>query len=837
MAVSLRCPECEAVLKMANRPAEGKKVKCPKCSTAFVASDNEDTPAVKAGPAPVKNRSKRADREDDDERDERPRSVAKKKSGSKAGLFIGLGVAAVALLACIVMVPLGAIFWLGMRGAQVANIAAAQADVAVANKPADGGALAKVAPVNPKDMPVDLDKNLLEKTSRATALVYVEMGNQKASGSAFLVKSSGDSGYLITNFHVIAFEKDEAPKADPPVGGKGGPFGKGGPKGGPIGKERFPFKGGPGGPFGKGGPFGGGPKDVNAPSLRVTVVFNSGNPDEQSLAASIVAVDAESDLAALRVTGARNLPEAIDVRQEAAVAETLPVYIFGFPADKAKGPGNPVVTVGKGTISGLRRDVNNELTDVHINGVINPGNSGGPVVDTKGRLVGIAVATVPGKQIGFAIPAGELNQMFKGRLAIGAVFQIRQQGTRIEGETWIHDRGSSVRAREAVSAPFTGPAQPADEYHVVAMLADPMLKVSAISGHFVPTEDVAVKAGPQGWTKVANAQPISLKMQDQRAVGTFKLPNGAVADQTFAFQFSYVNADGQTVFTQPHAVRLTFPKSPQLATINITAIPDGPTARYIEDTAPRLFIGKVSVKSKSGDSMVLEVDPVPDPKAVAGQINFGQVTSVQGRTFAVTAKKLTLPAPTDAEVTAALDNIKSPDAGRKTTGADQLGKVYAILPARQKEVAKALEPLATDKNIWLAKAALRGLTMWGGPESIGAVAPALDSQWTRGEAIDALASFKDPAAAEAVAKMLTGLGTRTQAASALRTMGPMAEKAVIPYVSHTDGFTGHAACAVLKDIGTAASVPALTAASNSKNAFLASGAREALKSVQARIQK
>jgi S1-C subfamily serine protease len=421
-------------LKLADRPAEGKKVKCSKCSAAFVASDNEVAAAstsVKADPdfRPASTNRKKRDLDDEDQ----PNSVAKKKAGG-AGLIIGICVGAFLLLGCLVTVPVVGFFFLRVVPAQppmkVADVNKMPPDEAV-------GPIAKMPvekivpanpPINPKDMPVDLDKVLLDKTSRATALVRVDLGNQASSGSGFLVKSSGDTGYIITNFHVIAMERDE-PQPAPNQGGKG----KGGPKGF-EGKEKFPFKKGPGGAFGKGGPFGAPAKEIKA-RVRVTVVLNSGTPEEQSLAAEIVSVDEESDLAALRVTGARNLPEAIDVNHEAAVAETLPVYIFGFPANKIPAkPGNPIITVGKGTIAGLRRDPNNELTDVHINGEINPGNSGGPVVDTKGRLVGIAVATVPGKQIGFVIPAGELNQMFKGRLSMGAVLQIRQ-GTRIDGET------------------------------------------------------------------------------------------------------------------------------------------------------------------------------------------------------------------------------------------------------------------------------------------------------------------------------------------------------------------------------------------------------------------
>lgn len=55
---------------------------------------------------------------------------------------------------------------------------------------------------------------------------------------------------------------------------------------------------------------------------------------------------------------------------------------------------------------------------------------------------------------------------------------------------------------------------------------------------------------------------LSLRVREDEAVGTFRLPTGAFADDTFAFHFSYTNADGRTVYTQPHPLRLTFPRNP-----------------------------------------------------------------------------------------------------------------------------------------------------------------------------------------------------------------------------------------------------------------------------------
>ena len=50
---SIKCTNCGAILKTQNPIAPGKKVKCPKCSEAFVVqADEEEQPKKKPAPAP-----------------------------------------------------------------------------------------------------------------------------------------------------------------------------------------------------------------------------------------------------------------------------------------------------------------------------------------------------------------------------------------------------------------------------------------------------------------------------------------------------------------------------------------------------------------------------------------------------------------------------------------------------------------------------------------------------------------------------------------------------------------------------------------------------------------
>jgi len=77
---------------------------------------------------------------------------------------------------------------------------------------------AQPAPLIAKDPvagPVDLDKELIDKITKATVYVRVSFSDHGSTGSGFLVKSNGDTAYIVTNYHVVAAEKKEEPKAAP----------------------------------------------------------------------------------------------------------------------------------------------------------------------------------------------------------------------------------------------------------------------------------------------------------------------------------------------------------------------------------------------------------------------------------------------------------------------------------------------------------------------------------------------------------------------------------------------------------------------------------------------
>src|SRR5262249_38765803 len=121
---------------------------------------------------------------------------------------------------------------------------------------------------------------------------------------------------------------------------------------------------------------------------------------------------------------------------------------FPFGQTLSMTKGNPAITVGKGTVSSIRFDETGAMAFVQIDGAINPGNSGGPVVDSRGQLVGVAVARLKdGQGIGLAIPAGDLVNFMKGRLCGVSVAIGRGANSKptVRAEVEVADPNGAVR--------------------------------------------------------------------------------------------------------------------------------------------------------------------------------------------------------------------------------------------------------------------------------------------------------------------------------------------------------------------------------------------------------
>src|SRR5262249_33490660 len=91
----------------------------------------------------------------------------------------------------------------------------------------------------------------------------------------------------------------------------------------------------------------------------ITVVVNSGRPNEKRLKGKVLGVDQRADLAALVVDRAVS-PPPLTVKSSMGLAITQSVYVCGFPVGKQPAR---TVTVFQGQVASLSRDANTGALD------------------------------------------------------------------------------------------------------------------------------------------------------------------------------------------------------------------------------------------------------------------------------------------------------------------------------------------------------------------------------------------------------------------------------------------------------------------------------------------
>ncbi len=121
------------------------------------------------------------------------------------------------------------------------------------------------------------------------------------------------------------------------------------------------------------------------------------------LPARVVGIDAESDVALLKVNPPRPLPVVpLGDSDRIVVAEWVMVIGSPFGLDHSVTLGI-VSPTGRSDISPVGRPGTYDF--IQTDASINPGNSGGPLIDLRGEVIGIATAVnATGQGIGFAIP-------------------------------------------------------------------------------------------------------------------------------------------------------------------------------------------------------------------------------------------------------------------------------------------------------------------------------------------------------------------------------------------------------------------------------------------------
>ncbi|MGB7229348.1 MAG: trypsin-like peptidase domain-containing protein [Candidatus Acidiferrales bacterium] len=134
-----------------------------------------------------------------------------------------------------------------------------------------------------------------------------------------------------------------------------------------------------------------------ASAARIKVI---GRPETYTVG-GVIGTDPTADLALLKVNGLNAPPLQLGDSKQAAVGDQ--VFAVGNP-EGLEG------TFSEGIVSGIRTAGADTL--LQITAPISPGSSGGPVIDSNGKVLGIAVATFKeGQNLNFAVPVSYLKAL------------------------------------------------------------------------------------------------------------------------------------------------------------------------------------------------------------------------------------------------------------------------------------------------------------------------------------------------------------------------------------------------------------------------------------------
>src|SRR6266571_3298523 len=157
--------------------------------------------------------------------------------------------------------------------------------------------------------------------------------------------------------------------------------------------------------------------------------------DKREFEADIVLKDQRSDLAVLRVKGAKERFPTLQFADSDELQVGDVVLAIGDPFGVGQ-------TVTHGIVSAVARTqvgISDYQFFIQTDAAINPGNSGGALVDLGGRLVGINTAIFSrsgGSQgIGFAIPANMVKVVVASAKSGGSTVKRPWLGARLQGVT------------------------------------------------------------------------------------------------------------------------------------------------------------------------------------------------------------------------------------------------------------------------------------------------------------------------------------------------------------------------------------------------------------------
>jgi len=189
-----------------------------------------------------------------------------------------------------------------------------------------------------------------------------------------------------------------------------------------------------------------GEAETGGPTPRVLL---AAAPEQGALAAELAGVDRDADLALLRVRVAGALPRPLALRAAGDAPAGTPVFVTGFAAGaRAGAPGlHPATETHAGRVGGAPGARSGAVVALELN--FGQSLCGGPVVDAAGEVAAIAIAHVPGTELGFAAPAGRVRALLANSGGAWETAAADPAGTSAPGSAPTLPDDVRVRARAA----------------------------------------------------------------------------------------------------------------------------------------------------------------------------------------------------------------------------------------------------------------------------------------------------------------------------------------------------------------------------------------------------
>jgi S1-C subfamily serine protease len=156
-------------------------------------------------------------------------------------------------------------------------------------------------------------------------------------------------------------------------------------------------------------------------AAQILVTLHNG----ESYSASIVGFDPPNDMAVLKIDAPREMLVPIALGDSSKLRVGQIVYAIGNPFGLER-------TMTTGIVSSLNRSLPSKAgrtmkSIIQIDAALNRGNSGGPLIDSRGRLIGMntAIASSTGENtgVGFAIPVDTIKRVAAQLVASGKVIR------------------------------------------------------------------------------------------------------------------------------------------------------------------------------------------------------------------------------------------------------------------------------------------------------------------------------------------------------------------------------------------------------------------------------